>query len=243
MVNSNISNNELLYQTDLLTIQIGDSSPETKAQSDLENIQKKLSVIDFSSCEHFLKDNGYIKQNDSLKYSKTDWNSNLKLNDLENENSTDISSMTYSLYTQSGKSIDMNICSDSTTNVKIHLKNINIPSSNFTEFDLYNVNSPYYNDRCLTITKNETQATIEDKRSQFDSLNYTCSGQCTFQSINTTNGYLTCDCNTSLSNIEVAPEYGQVLLKVLKSTNIYIVACFQVAFSFVKNNIINIINN
>ena len=236
LVKSSPPDSHTLYQTDLLDIQIANSKAEIKSIADQIAMSKNLSVIDFSECEDLLKETGFIGKNDSLIFSKTDWDSSLKTGNLINVNETELDSVSYSLYTTSGMKVDMNLCSSTTTNIMMHLKNLNTTTnSNITAYDIHDVNSPYYNDRCIVIGENETtMATVDDKRENFDNLNYTCSGDCEFQKINTTNGYLSCDCNSSISDYEISPQYGRVILKVLENTNIEILKCYNQIFIFVN---------
>ena len=195
---------------------------------------KNLSLIDFASCEAIFKEKGIIGQNETITFSKTDWDSSLKTNSLDNVNKTGLNSVSYILYSSKGQKLDLSVCANTTTKIQMKLQDLNLTTnSNITAYDLHDVNSPYYNDRCIKIGFNEsTIATVDDKRENFDNLNYTCSGDCEFEKINTTNGYLSCDCNASISSLEVAPEYGKLILKILESTNIEILKCYTVAFSF-----------
>ena len=125
----------------------------------------------------------------------------------------------------------MSLCSTTMTNIQMYLGDLNLNSNETYNFD---VKSSYYNDICTPMYKNETSiATINDKRENFDSKNYTCSGQCSFVNINTSSDYITCSCNSSISNIEVAPEFGKVILETFNNTNIMILECYQEFFLYV----------
>jgi len=176
---------------------------------------------------------GAIAQNDSIIFSKTDWDSDLKTGNQKNENSTLIDSVSYSLFSMQGIKIDMNLCNSTQTNIKIQLKGYN-NTKNGSD-DLFDVNSAFYNDRCLPISSNLSAATIDEKRAQFDNLNYTCGGTCTFQAIDPKTNYISCNCNSSLSNIEVTAEFGKIFLTTLESLNIMIVGCFYDFILYVIN--------
>ena len=220
-----------MLQTDLLSIQISNSDPEVKAKADYDSLVRNLSLIDFSACEHHLKDINLIDKNDSLTFSKIDWDADLKTNSLNNTNSTDLNSVSYSLYTMNGLKLNISLCSDTLTNVQMHLGDLKLNPNETYNFD---VNSSYYNDICTPMYKNESSiGTINDKRENVDSNNFTCGGDCTYVNINVSTEYITCSCNSSMSNVEVAPEFGKVILKVINNTNIMVLECYQQFLSFV----------
>jgi len=234
---NNSTNISKIYETDYFSLQISSSISDIKAKADQAAIFKNLSLIDFSSCEQHLKDINVIKQNDSLRFSKIDWNADTKSNSLINENITNLDSISYSLYTLSGEKIDMNLCKDTTTTILMHIGDFNI-SLNTTGYNPYDVSDDYYNDQCRPMLANDTSATLNDKRNSFPDLNYTCSQGCTYQKINVSNGYLSCNCNSSLANSEIAPEYGKVILNILNSTNIFILECYHTFLLYVNNSLI-----
>ncbi len=224
----------LLFETDLLAIQIAKSDEQSKKLADEVAMNKNLSLLDFSACEKHLKEIGEVAKNEVLRYSKIDWNSILKTNNLANKNSTTANSVSYSLYSSSGKKINMMLCSKTLTDVKIHLDNLNVSGHNITEYNYHDKNSPIFNDRCIPMKKNQTDAIINDRRKNFDNLNVTCSGKCNYKKINITTRYLTCSCNSSESSVEVSPEMGKIFLDLLNNTNILIVRCYKTTFQFVS---------
>jgi len=131
-----------------------------------------------------------------------------------------------------GLKIDMNLCKSTETNIQIQIKGLN--STNLGSSDLYNINSDYYNDRCLPISANQSAATLDEKRSQFDNLNYTCGSKCTYEAIDTNNSYISCNCNSSQSNLEISPEYGKIILNTLDSFNAVIITCYHNFLIFVS---------
>ena len=190
-------------------------------------------MIDFSSCEQLLKDTNIINQNDTLKFSKIDWSSDTKTSSLQNENTTNLDAVSYSLYTLNGTKIDMNLCKNTTTQIQMYIGGIN-STLNVTGYNPYDVNDDYYSDICRPMSINDTSATLNDKRNSFPDLNYTCSSGCSYQQINVSTGYLSCNCNSSMANSQMAPEYGKVILDILNSTNIFILECYQTFLLFVS---------
>ncbi len=108
----------LIYKTNLLSIQLSQSDKKSKARTDKEALKNKLSIIDFSSCENFLKENGYLAKNESIVFSKTDWNPALRA-ERSNVTATKSASVSYELFAQNGTKIDMRRCSNTYTDIKI----------------------------------------------------------------------------------------------------------------------------
>jgi len=219
------SNETKLYQTDLISIQVAKSDTESHKQANEEAIAKNLSLINFTDCQTLLQNTGVIAKNDSLIFSKTDWNADLKTSDTLNENSTKIDSVSYSLFSLKGVKIDMNLCKSTETNIQIQIKGLN--TTDLGNGELYDINSAYYNDRCKIMPKNQSAVTINQKRSQFSSLNYTCGSKCSYQAIDLNSSYISCNCNSSQSNIEVSPEIGNIMLQTLDSVNAILITCYQ----------------
>jgi len=240
VANKSNANFSKLYETKYLSIQIANSQNDTKMKSEFEALFKHLSLIDYSSCEQYLKDINKINDNETLTFSKIDWDDNTKTDYLNNENKTLFDAVSYSLYTESGQKLDMNLCNDTTTIIQIHLSGIynlssELNNTDFNGLNPYDISDSYYNDKCLPISnKNNTKSTLEDKRKYFDNLNISCSSGCIYQKINISSGYLTCKCKGSLANKQISPEYGKVLLSVINSVNILIFECFQTFVLYVS---------
>jgi len=127
----------------------------------------------------------------------------------------------------------MNLCKNKTTEIQMHINGLNITDLNITDYNPYDINDDYYSDLCRPMSKNETSATLNDKRGSFPDTNYTCSKDCSYQNIKPSTGYLSCMCDASLANNQIAPEYGKVMLDILNSTNILIIECYKTFLIFV----------
>ncbi len=226
-----------MFQTNYISIQISDSTKTKLKESIKDAMKKKLSVIDFSACETALKGIGLIRKNDSLLFSKTDWADTLKksINGSAATNRTSEDAVTFDLFTSQGLKIDKRLCSNTTTVVDIHL---NIDFSNIkknnTLYDLFDINSEYYHDLCIPMKDNSSVVTIQDRREQFDSLNYTCSGKCKLLRINLTSGYISCNCNSTDTKFEVTTDVGNIVLSVFNESNFLIVNCYNTSLKIVN---------
>jgi len=213
---------------------ISDSSVINK-QNDIEiAIKNNLTIVNFQECEDYLKKQGYIAQNQTISYSKTDWNSALKA--IQNVNTTNSTSVSFSLYASNGTEIDKLLCSHINTEFLIPIIGFNDEMrSNLTKngYDLTNPNSSYFYDMCIPMKANDTAVTIKDRESEFSTANLVCMQGCTYKSINLTIGYISCLCDTNGPD-EVASEFGTIFLDVFIQSNIEIIKCWKTVLQYVN---------
>ena len=92
LIKNNINGTESkLYETQLLSILL--SNENNKEQDISIAIKNNLTIVNFKQCEDFLKSEGYLAQNETLYYSKVDWNAAIKSN--INENTTNTTSVSH----------------------------------------------------------------------------------------------------------------------------------------------------
>ncbi len=228
----------LMMKTNLLSIQMSSSDPKEKKKAEAEAIKNKLSLIDFSTCEKFLKENGLIPPNESISYSKTDWNSKLDYPPSDNAGMQKGASVSYDLFAANGTKINRSLCKDTTTDIKIPLKNIDQLNLKLVDqvakkgFNIFDTESPYFEDRCIPMT--DEAETISDRRKQYPGKTLGCKGGCKMSGINSTLGYVNCVCNTTNSDAEVGTKFAKKLLGTLTDSNIEIVKCFNTVMVYVS---------
>ncbi len=103
-------------------------------------------------------------------------------------------------------------------------------------YDPFNPKSDYFNDIWMPMKKDTPVATINQRKKDFKGLNLSCSGGCAYRSVNTSIGYLSCQCNTSNSEDIVFPSFKNAVMKFINDTNIFIDKCYKTAFKFVRIN-------
>jgi len=219
------------YDTDLISILL---SNEHNVKDDTStSIKNNLTIVDFQQCEDFLKTKGHLPKNETLYYSKVDWDSVIKNN--INENTTSSSSVSYFLYASNGTKIDSSLCSKIDAEILIPIPGFNAElAANLTKdgYDLTDPNSEYFTSLCIPMRPNDKAYTIEDRLKEFNTLGLKCSEGCTYKSINITIGYLSCLCDTNGLK-ETGSVKGNSYIKVLQQNNFEIVKCWQVVFKFV----------
>ena len=238
IIKNNTDKGNFLYQTNLLSIQISQSDPHSKIASDAQAISKNISMIDFSDCEIYLKKNGFLSPTEVITFSKTDWNPALKTPFYDNANLTKANSVSFVLYAANGTKINMDLCSNTTVDINIHLNNLDaLNMTKYNEilkkgYDLYDKDSDYFNSLCVPMRMDDKAVTINDRKEEFDNLNVTCTGGCQYQKINVSIGYLKCKCNSTDTDKEITPEFKDVILDVFNSTNFLIIECYMTTFTY-----------
>ena len=153
-----------------MSVKIGRSDDTSQEFNELMSMLKNISIIDFNECEQHLIDINYIKKDDVIVFIKTDWSPTLASNITNNGNMTKSSSITYGLYFENGTKIDMDLCANTTTNIKVKLNNLgDLNMTKYDEmlkqgYDIYDKNSPYYNSLCIPMKINDSALTIQDRR-------------------------------------------------------------------------------
>jgi len=232
---NNVNNTESkLYETKLLSILISNSN-EINQYNDIKTaISNNQTIVNFNACETFLKTNGYLAKNETISYSKIDWDSLIKSNNTIN--TTNTPSMSFDLYSNNGTQIDKNLCANIPTEVLIPIEGFNDEMrNNLTKngYELFNPNSTYFNDICIPMKLNDTAVVMEDRSGEFNTANLKCSTGCRYNSINLTIGYISCLCDTNQKD-EIGTTYGKLLLDIFKQVNIEIIKCWQTILKYVS---------
>ena len=167
VLKANAGNINLIYKTNLLSIQFSSSIPKQQNEANIDAIKNRISVIDFSSCESVLKKKGLMVDDDYITYSKIDWNAFTSDKNYSNANMTKSSSVSYNLYFSNRTLINLTLCANTTTDVKIPLANIgelnmtlvdNLAEKGVNAFD---PNAEYFTDRCVPLTVSDKEAVIQ----------------------------------------------------------------------------------
>ena len=158
---------------------------------------------------------GIISKSEYITYSKIDAN-----------NSTFVK---FDIFAQNGTEIDKNYCSNVSTTVSFP---IGLNVTKYQEFldegiDLLDPNDPYFSDRCIPVRKNSTSTTILSRRSDYFNITLMCSPGCKLKGINTTTGYMDCDCNIK-DDAPIFSAIGNSELGVISSFNLEIVKCWDI---------------
>ena len=101
-------------------------------------------MLDYSSCENYLKQLGYISSNDSIGATKIDYNPSTiypQQSDIQAS-----STISFSLFTSDCKKVDLDLCKNLTTKIDIAISG-NLTSLNLSQYDTTNPLASFLN--CL----------------------------------------------------------------------------------------------
>ncbi len=207
------------------SVQLAEVNKENSESIKKEALQNKLSTVSFEKCEIHLKHEGLIPQTESLSFSKVDWNPDINTDEFSNADMEKSSSVSFDIFTQNGTKIDIRLCQNITTEFNIFLKNekqLNLTKYQEISdkgFNMYDSQSPYFNDRCIRIRKTDKSAVINDRRKNFDNVTAGCNKGCKMEKIDTNTKYITCNCGNYEPEQEVYPDFGKVFINTLNSIN------------------------
>jgi hypothetical protein len=237
--NDGIIGNQLI-STSGFKIQIYNSSD--MSNEDARNTARglNLSLVNLTNCENVLKKEYNLGSNETLYYSKIDYIQNNT--DAINVNATQVTSgVSYNIYNSKGKLLDLSYCKN--TSIILEIPLLNTSDINYTLYntlvsegiDIYNPNSPFYNDRCFNFGDNGTDLTLNDRRHDiYQNMSGYCqtsqgniNDNCNYTALN--QQYVVCQClgNTT----EVSGGFVNDFLNPLTSSNFMVILCIQKAFS------------
>ena len=156
-------------------------------------------------------------------------------------NSSNFSSVSYSLYYSNGSKINIDQCKYSKTSIEVYVGNNKfINESNLGRnlfFDIFNPKSPYFNDRCIPLKINDTEFTINERRKKFSGYEIHCSIGCIYLGVNASTLYTKCSCNTTRN--ELIANITATILNAITSSNLNIILCISIfeksLLNFFKN--------
>ena len=186
-----------------------------------------------------LKEQGIIGESEYLSYAKTDWNPEVKV-PKDTSGLPQTATVTYELFSQNGSAIDKSICDSVPVQVDIPL---NTSLFNMTEYQMYadkgfNIFDPqdkFFMDRCVPVGIDSAEATIQGRRKLYANVSLSCSGGCVMKGINSTTGFMICDCNMQSKdpNAEIGSDIASKLLKTVTTLNLEICKCWENVIAFV----------
>ena len=222
----------------------------TSTENELDILEGKrnntnnLSIVDLRKCENIFKSQYDINENASLIIMKFE-----KISNISSERTLQYE--VYEPYNKTklnlslcGKNIDIyipTILSEKTQHLYNELKELG--------YDLFDINSPFYNDICITFKSPEgTDVLLSDRvNNYFNNDDTSCQSNCKFSEYLMESQYLKCECDSKNSEIiinKAASFSGKSLYQsfydVLKYSNYKVLKCFNLAISLKSFSLKNI---
>ena len=207
-----------------------------------KNNYYNLSIIDLGDCENKLKAINGIPDNISLIFLKFE---------SYYENSA-IKNVQYEIYNPITKKkiTDLSVCQNDKIDIYIPTNLDNETLIIYEDlknqgYDIYNPNDTFYNDICTKYTSvNNTDLTLNDRKSIFYDNQIFCQENCQYNGINLDIMHAKCECSLSTTEIEYeSKKFSGIKIvtsfyEVIKYSNFLILKCYQLPFSSIgiKNN-------
>ena len=245
---SNIISNEYNNEDAILKSDEGISFHLTNTLNEKEKLYKEknnyynLSIIDLGNCESKLKERNGIPGNISLIFLKFE---------SYYENSA-IKNVQYEIYNPitRQKISDLSPCQNDIIDIYIPTNLDNETLIIYEDlknqgYDIYNPNDTFYNDICTKYTSiNNTDLTLNDRKSIFYDNQIFCQENCQYNGINLDIMHAKCECSLSTTEIEYESkkfsgiEIVTSFYDVIKYSNFLILKCYKLLFSSIgiKNN-------
>ena len=199
------------------------------------NKTNKDSYMNLSTCEKELRSYYKIPENESLIIIKMDSKTN---------ESFPTNKVTFSIYSQSGKELDTNICSKIIIEIPIkedtdlNITKIVIMQNN--GIDLTDKGDPFFNNLCVPYDNDDSNGMPFDKRTTLYVNETFCDNNCDLESIETSNESYEAVCNCGKSYAEKAKEKRKKqFIKSIFNSNIFVIRCVKISFEWkrLKNNL------
>ena len=237
LYNYNISNREemIIKGKDNYYFQITNINNDIASLNEEKNKTNKFSVLDLGKCETELKNYYHININDSLLIIKYEKISNISLE----------RSFQYEIYEPYNLTkLDLSICFNTTIDVYTpvilsqKLQNLREELKDMG-YNLFDINSPFYQDICTSYTSSDgTDVPLAERINYYYNNNETvCQANCKFSDYLMNSQYLKCDCDTTISeiNIKNAEKFNPKLIyesfySVLKFSNYKVLICYKLVF-------------
>ena len=200
----------------------------------------QLSMIDLGECENILKDHYHIDRNLSLIIVLFE-----KVSNFSSERVVQ-----YEVYEPINRTkLDLLVCENVLisiyTRVTLSEELLNLYNSLIKEgYDLFDINSAFYQDYCTPFTSpNGTDVILDDRIKYYYNNNETlCQSNCRFSDYSIENKLLKCDCDISNSEINTnnikkfsKKSLYESFYDTLKYSNYKVLKCYKLAFH--KNSV------
>ena len=235
LINSNISNDNLIIRTSNVTFQL----TTVNYQNKYNNLS--ISSINLGECQDKLKKENNISEEYDLIILKVD---------IQNQNKS-LTYVQYEIYNPiTFKKLSLEVCQNLIINITIP---INIDSETSLLYDnlddygynLFNLNDIFYNDICTPYTTmNDTDILLIDRKTdiynKYGNI-YICQNNCDFESYNSNYKKATCFCNVQSNNISIdldilsnfnLKDLNDIIFNYLNISNFRVLKCYKFAFDF-----------
>ena len=126
-----------------------------------------------------------------------------------NDSRTATSDYNFELILENGTKLDLSeLEEDFYVNITVPIRDLDLANFNYVElfsengYDIYNINSNFYNDVCSPAYINDNDITLEDRKKDIYPNNVTlCKENCEYKGVNIEEKKIICECNLNINNV------------------------------------------
>ena len=195
--------------------------------------EESSTYIDFLDCEKTLRNRNNLKSDDNLTVVLIELNKN-------NDKSL-TQQIEYEVFYNT-KKLDLSICNNDKIVIYCDVKNLSLIDlekvlkySNLG-IDIFNINSPFFNDICYPYNENNSDMILKDRISIIYQNYSVCDDNCDYEKFNLETLLITCKCSVKNKiETELKPlRFDYLLLGLITNSSLGVLKCYNLVFNFNK---------
>ncbi len=198
------------------TIQIYDSQ---------NNLNKKISkTIELGeNCENIIRKENFLSKEDKIIILIID-------NNKENE-------FSYEVYNEKGEKLDISSCNKITLINPIDESILDLSKIKNIQklgYDVFDEESPIYNDKCISLSVNGNDMIIEDRKDDVYNFINPCLKDCNYRNFDEINNLIYCICKLKFENSNINDDINKenLLISTYKKINLRPISCYKLLSKF-----------
>ena len=213
-----------------ITILGSDYTVQVYPTSNQINESNEISSISLGNCEFILRRENSIPNDEPLLIYKID---------IMRESAI-TPKVEYKVFTIHNKELELSVCESDGIVVSSPIVNKNMMNYTFGEmmsaeygFDVYDRESPFFNDKCVSFSNDSIDVPIKDRRNDYFVDVDLCDEGCSYDTISFKENKISCNCSSGSEKEK--EEFVSLGNSLLQSTNIELFKCYKEALSIKKN--------
>ena len=202
------------------------------------NLKKHKNIttnIDFSNCEKKLREkNGLSESNVLIMYQ-------IEIENL-NEQSL-INHVLYAVFNENKTKLDLSVCENEFIDINYKINTLKINTTKVSYYaeqgiDIFNINDNFFKDICYSYFEDDSDIILKDRVIDIYQNFSVCENNCNYNKINLTEETVSCNCSIKQEiGLDFPPPLlDQVIDDTIKDTNVGVIRCFELVFSFKNKN-------
>ena len=201
--------------------------------------QNISTYIDFSNCEHLLREETYGYSSSNL----------LTVFQIEINNPSEqvlINNVEYAIYDENKTKLNLSICKDEKIIIHYQLNTSKIDMSKVRYYaelgiDIFNINDDFFNDICYPYFVDDADVVLKDRETDIYQNYSLCENNCEYNLLNLLQNTVTCSCSAKTfctADLKI-PNLASIFRDSLFYSNIGVIKCYRLVFR-IKDKFLNI---